>query len=448
MLAAAGSGGESFWILQGYYSTAFRFINPRDLAVDSSDNIYVVGLTRGSTGYTDGFVAKFDTEGVNQYFKTQRSSNSPPTVRNFRCVMDDNDNLYVAGNGYYLANSSTGQDLHITKFDTSDGSITWTKDSAYTYQNGITDFYNDLYFGNITIDSANDYPTVSYVTNDTQRGQNAHLQELTTTGSKNDDVLLNYGGDEVTIAGTHMRNGDWHAVLNLYETDSSVIFVQLDSANIFLPNYRKKINRSGADVYAYDAHGVSNSLYVCGQMVDGGNNAWIQLLYPSTGNTGAQRTIPASTYTSKYDDFRRVWYDSVNGNVWAITGSGNDSFDIVKFNTSLAMQGRYQISSTGNFLEKFYKNICTDSAGNVYVSLQDGDIDGMALFKLPPDLSVSGTYNGITISTATTDITSTSKPTSSANTTNLSISGDTIVTGSETFTETNVSWTEDTLSNL
>ena len=112
------------------------------------------------------------------------------------------------------------------------------------------------------------------------------------------------------------------------------------------------------------------------------------------------------------------------------------------------MQGRYQISSTGNFLEKFYKNICTDSAGNVYVSLQDGDIDGMALFKLPPDLSVSGTYNGITISTATTDITSTSKPTSSANTTNLSISGDTIVTGSETFTETNVSWTEDTLSNL
>lgn len=447
-LGAAGSGGDSYWILQGYYPVTSRFINPRDIAVDSSDNVYVVGLTRNAVGSTGGMVAKFDTEGTNQYFKTFYGTGSPSTVRNFRCKMDSNDNLYVTGNGYYLVSGSTGQDLHLTKINTSTGAISWTRDIAYTYQNNITEFYNDLYYGNIDIDPTTNYPSVSYNTYDSNRGPNAHIAEWTDTGTLNNTVLLNYGGDSVYISGAFKRSGDWHAVLNKNEGDWVCIMAQLDSTNIYLPNYRRKLSKPSSNIYIYDSNGSGNELFLCGSLYTGGQYySFIQSQTPSAGYFNTRESISSSTYGGKHEDFRRVWYDSVNGNVWAITGSGGSDCDIVKFNTSLAMQGRYTIS--GSNLEKFYKSICTDSAGNVYVSFQDGGtVDGMALFKLPPDLSVSGTYNGMTITNSTTDITSGTVSVSIAATTALSVSGDTTSDGTETFTETAGSWTEDTLSNL
>jgi len=449
-LGAAGSGGESFWIAKGYYSVSNRFLQPRDIAVDSENNVYVVGLTRDTVGSTSGFLAKFDTEGTSQYFKLARSGNSPSTVRYFRCKMDSNDNLYVAGNGYYLVSGSTGQDLHLTKYDTSDGSITWTRDSAYTYQNNITDFHSDLISGNIDIDPNDDYPSVSYTTSDTQRGLQAHIAEWTDSGSHNNDVLINAGGTQTLAIGSFKRSGDWHGILSYKESDNAIVLVQLDSANIFLSNYKRKINRSGADIYPYDSNGSGNTMYVCGKMVSSGNHAFIGQFYPSTGNGTTSATIPASSYTSKYNDFRRVWYDAANGNVWAITGNGQESFDIVKFNTSLVMQGRYQISESNNKFDESYKSITTDSAGNVYIAIVEKNVDGMALFKLPPDLSVSGTFDGITIATSTTDISNTNLSITNATlaASGLSVADDTVSAGSQTFTESNGSWTLDNYETL
>ena len=121
-------------------------------AIDSNNNIYVTGYSKGifdgneNSGGYDLFLIKFNSNGVKQWVK-QLGSNYEDAGRGI--AIDSWDNIYVIGYSYgsFEGNSNLGKsDVILIKFS-SNGSKLWTK------QLGTTE--NDYGYG-VVIDS-NDY---------------------------------------------------------------------------------------------------------------------------------------------------------------------------------------------------------------------------------------------------------------------------------------------------
>ena len=90
------------------------------IAVDSSGNCYVAGLTNSAgAGSTDVLITKYNTSGTIQW---QRILGGSGTDISYGIAVDSSGNCYVTG---YTDSAGAGaQDVLITKYDTS-GTIQW-----------------------------------------------------------------------------------------------------------------------------------------------------------------------------------------------------------------------------------------------------------------------------------------------------------------------------------
>jgi hypothetical protein len=88
------------------------------IALDSSENVYVVGTTKASGTPFAGIVAKYNSSGTIQW---QRKITDSSDVDYLGVVVDSSGNAYVVG--YYTA---SGQNLQILKYNTS-GTLQWQK---------------------------------------------------------------------------------------------------------------------------------------------------------------------------------------------------------------------------------------------------------------------------------------------------------------------------------
>ena len=81
-------------------------------AVDSSDNVYLSGYTRSfGTGSWDAVLVKYDSSGVQQWYHTWGGSNED----NGRGVaMDSSDNVYLAGRTFNFGAGSS--DMYLVKY--------------------------------------------------------------------------------------------------------------------------------------------------------------------------------------------------------------------------------------------------------------------------------------------------------------------------------------------
>ena len=122
-VAKFNSSGVKQWIKQ-FGTSRSEYL--RAIGIDSSNNIYVAGYTYGSfdnsNNYywnSDGFIAKFDSSGVNQWIK-QFGTSSSDYIKSL--AIDINDNIYIVGYTYgsFDGQSNNGSyDGMLVKYDSS-----------------------------------------------------------------------------------------------------------------------------------------------------------------------------------------------------------------------------------------------------------------------------------------------------------------------------------------
>ncbi len=139
----------------------------RDIIVDSSDNIFILGTTKGNidgassaSSFSDTFVAKYNSSGTRQWIKQFGTSDSSSEGKCF--AIDSVGNLFISGktggafDGYTNAGRS---DVFIAKYNSS-GTKQWIKQfgtSEYDYSNTCdVDTLDNFYIGGYTTDGAFD----------------------------------------------------------------------------------------------------------------------------------------------------------------------------------------------------------------------------------------------------------------------------------------------------
>ena len=146
------------------------------MTVDSSGNIYVTGYTTGGLdnntylGNIDIFLVKYDSSGVKQWTRQLGTSNSDAGTG---VTVDSSDNIYVTGStkgGLDGNSNATGSswDYFLVKYNSS-GVKQWTEQHGSVANEvlGVNGYYTDLGQG-VTVDSSDNI----YVTGTTNYGGN------------------------------------------------------------------------------------------------------------------------------------------------------------------------------------------------------------------------------------------------------------------------------------
>ncbi len=151
-IAKYDSEGNQIWIRQ--FGTS-RTDTGRSIATDESGNLFITGNTMGtfpgetSSGYEDVFVAKYDSEGNQIWVKQFGTSHDD---WGFSIATDGNGNLFIAGRTGSGETSSSNRNAFITKYD-SDGNQIWVKQFGTSsfdegYSIAIDGSGNPFVFGN------------------------------------------------------------------------------------------------------------------------------------------------------------------------------------------------------------------------------------------------------------------------------------------------------------
>jgi uncharacterized delta-60 repeat protein len=112
-------------------STAYD--EARSVAIDSSDNVYVFGITYSITD-GDALLAKYNSSGTLQW---QRSLGGAGTDDGREVAIDSSDNVYVVG--YTISEGTGSNDYWLVKYSSS-GTVTWERyfSDASAYLNTIS----------------------------------------------------------------------------------------------------------------------------------------------------------------------------------------------------------------------------------------------------------------------------------------------------------------------
>ena len=141
LLAAAGAGGDSYWISTIAGDGVMRSPKGEDVAVDSSDNIYVVAETVQSGSVSQkGALVKYSTDGEVLWARTYSGSSTATNARFHTVRVDSNDDIIVGG-------QDTGNFV-VCKYDSS-GSLVYQKKTTgyFGTPNGMNlDSSDNIYF--------------------------------------------------------------------------------------------------------------------------------------------------------------------------------------------------------------------------------------------------------------------------------------------------------------
>lgn len=103
------SAGEKYWnIIWGGSENDYGY----GVVVDSSDNVYITGKTYSFAEYVDMYLLKYDGSGVQLWNHTWDESISDC---GYGITMDSSENIYIVGTIFY--SSETLKDMYLVKFD-------------------------------------------------------------------------------------------------------------------------------------------------------------------------------------------------------------------------------------------------------------------------------------------------------------------------------------------
>ncbi len=415
-LAKYGPSGNYLWHLcVGGSGTEI----PKGLALDHNGDLVMVGrfdsffdwdpgpgdTSFGSTGSTDGFIAKYDTSGAFIWATHIGGTGSDET---FGVAVDQDNAVYVTGwmsgsvdfdNGpgsALLVHEGGTWDSYCAKYDP-DGQFAWVRGIQGTgNQRGMSIAYQGGHvfpYGFFSGDThVNNDATVTSVNN----GQ-AYLCKLDTEG--NVVWLLGHGGPGSEVPEVVRADGANLYIMGSYagvtDADPGPDVIELQPNANGGNNYFAKLDTAGNALWAQGVQANNHFDGVCDLAYDNEGNVYVTSAYsevqdfdPGPGEAILPMTIANDLYLAKYDnDGGFVWarsiatdgvFDTTNGlatdlfgNVY-VTGSFGDT---AVFNNTAPTDTLTGTSFTG-FVAKYGTDINTSSPTH-------GTIASMSVFPNP-----------------------------------------------------------------
>ena len=324
--------GNPVWIKQ--FGTA-DYEEGLRIAVDSSGNSYVTGYTTGdlggiNAGRNDGFVAKYDANGNQQWI---RQFGTVWNDEGYGIAVDSSGNSYVTGDtsgDFGVGGYAGGGDAFIAKYDT-DGNQLWIKQFGTMYVDGGD---------SITVDSSGN----SYV----------------------------MGGTSGDLGGTSA--GGYDVYIAKYDTDGGQLWIrQFGSTS---SDYGRGLALDSAG-NSYISGGTAGDL-------DGTNAGGADVYIAKYDTDGGQLWI--KQFGTASDDYGRgIGVDS-SGNSYVMghtdgdlggSNAGNNDVFVTKYDTDGSQMWIRQIGTAGY---DYGNGIAVDSAGKSYVTGEtNGNLGGTNL---------------------------------------------------------------------
>jgi hypothetical protein len=329
-LVKFNSSGTEQWTKQ--FGTS-SYDNGYGLTVDSSDNIYVTGNTSGgldgntNVGDQDLFLVKYNSNGTKQWTKQSGSTRSDLSYGQ-SVATDSSNNIYITGmtkgdlDGNTNGGGSDPYDILLIKYNSS-GTKQWTK------QLGTSS--SDQGYG-VTVDSSDNIYVTGFTDGDldgnTNSGQrDIFLVKYNSSGTKQWTKLCGLDGYIGRSVATDSSN-------NIYISTNSQFLLKYNSSGT--KQWSKELSGlNHGDVVKVDSN---NYIYVTGSNNDqdlflgkydsSGTEQWTELLGMSLGGSNG-------SYDMSLDSKNNIYVTGItdvglDGN----TNSGNYDFFLIKYNSS------------------------------------------------------------------------------------------------------------------
>jgi uncharacterized delta-60 repeat protein len=352
------------------------------IAIDSSDNLYVLGETDSAgAGYDDFLLAKYNSSGTIQWQRVLGGASNYD--QGYSVAIDSSNNVYVLG--YTSSTGAGGSDCLLAKYNSS-GTIQWQRVLGGA---GNEEGYS------IAIDSSDNL----YV-----------FGETSSAGAGGDDFLLAKYNSSGTI--------QWQRVLGGASGEKAQS-VAIDSSN---------------NVYVFgetSSAGLGSSDFLLAKYNSSGTIQWQRIVGGASNEFGESVAIDSDNNV-----YVLGWTNSA--------GAGSYDFLIVKYNSSGTIQWQRVLGASIS-AEAAY-SVTIDSDNNVYVlgstaSTGAGGNDSL-LAKLPSDGSLTGTYalDGVDFVYAASSLTGATS-TLTAATSSLTSATSSLTSATSTLTDASASLT-------
>ena len=168
------------------------------VAIDSSDNVYLVGDTDGAgQGGDDILLIKYNSSGTSQWERTLGSSISQ---RGYDLAVDSSDNIFVVGRTHSGTIYSGDEDVVLAKYDSS-GNLLWHRQLGGS---GMDSYYDGIAIDNsdnVYLSIMNTGQTLTAVKYDND-GNIQWQNSLNTTGTEyNKNMAVDPDGSNIYIVG-------------------------------------------------------------------------------------------------------------------------------------------------------------------------------------------------------------------------------------------------------
>jgi hypothetical protein len=252
----------------------------KNVAVDSSGNVYVSGFTPIS-GTAGILVAKYDTNGTIQWQRTLESTN---TEDSRAIAVDSSGNVYIAG---FTASQGAGGpfDAFIAKYDTS-GTIQW--------QRVLGGSGNDFTVGIAVDSSANVYVT-GYTASEGQGGSDVLIAKYDTSGTLQWQRILGGGSSDLGFGIDVDSSGNVYVAGNTGSTgagSNDALVTKYDTSGTI--QWQRVLGDADGQSFNGVAVDSAGDVYVVGSSPLSGTNAIIIAKYNNSGTIQWQRALNSS----------------------------------------------------------------------------------------------------------------------------------------------------------
>ena len=284
----------------------------QEVAVDSSGNVYLVGLTQNSgAGSWDILIAKYDTSGTIQWQRTLGGSSSD---NGYAIAVDSSDNVYITGRHY----TGSRNECVIAKYNSS-GSIQWQR-----FLSGSQDDVGE----SIAVDSSNNVYILAKTQSSGAGGDDLLIAKYNTSGTIQWQRTLGGTNHEYAYGMAVDSSGNVHITGTSWSTPGDALELVVAKYNTSgALQWQRYLGGTGSDMGYGVAVDSSGNVYIGGitNTSTTGTKDLLIVKYNSSGTLQYQRTLGSSGSEEGYD----LVIDSSFIYIVGYTSQGAGSTDLI-----------------------------------------------------------------------------------------------------------------------